>query len=112
MLKKCMGDLSLIILTEDIAISAKLREKVRKYSDKSKAIQLQNHFAKLVGEARSYFGDSRSTVHREYKGADKGRTRSLSESHRMLLGIKGFSSKVINPSRTWRLACKHRGQPC
>ncbi|KAG5610312.1 hypothetical protein H5410_021593 [Solanum commersonii] len=87
--------------TFSLAISAKLREKVRKSSDKRKAVLLQNHFAEPVGEARSYFGGSLSVVYREYKGADKGRTRSLSASHRMLLEIKGFSPKVIELNITY-----------
>ncbi|KAG5579788.1 hypothetical protein H5410_050415 [Solanum commersonii] len=67
-----------LLRLSNLAISAKLREKVRKTSDKSKVVQLQNHFAEPVGEARSDFGGSPSAVHREYKGAEKGRKRSLS----------------------------------
>uniref|UniRef100_M1DNJ1 Uncharacterized protein n=1 Tax=Solanum tuberosum TaxID=4113 RepID=M1DNJ1_SOLTU len=71
-----------------------LRERVRQYLDKSKAVQLQNLFAEPIGEAHNYFGGSPSAAHREYKGVEKGRTRTLSASCRMLLAIKGFSPKV------------------
>uniref|UniRef100_M1DQW9 Uncharacterized protein n=1 Tax=Solanum tuberosum TaxID=4113 RepID=M1DQW9_SOLTU len=103
----CRGGISLPA-TFGLAISAKLREKVRKYSDKSKAIQLQNHFAESVGEARNYFSGSPSSVHREYKGADKGRTRSLSASRRILLAIKGFSPKVTEFNITFSIYLRAR----
>uniref|UniRef100_M1DX57 Uncharacterized protein n=1 Tax=Solanum tuberosum TaxID=4113 RepID=M1DX57_SOLTU len=80
--------------TFGLSISSKLREKVRKYSDKCKAVQLQNHFAEPIGKARNYFSGSPSAVHREYKGAYNGRTISLSASRRMLLVINGFTLKV------------------
>ncbi|KAG5585128.1 hypothetical protein H5410_045562 [Solanum commersonii] len=51
--------------TFGLAISVKLREKVRKFSNKNKAVKLHNYFAEPIGEARNYFGGSLSAVHRE-----------------------------------------------
>lgn len=47
-------------------------------SNKNMEVQQKKYFVETVGEMRNYFGDFPSFVHRGNKGADKGKTRSIS----------------------------------
>uniref|UniRef100_M1DFR3 Uncharacterized protein n=1 Tax=Solanum tuberosum TaxID=4113 RepID=M1DFR3_SOLTU len=66
----------------------------------------KNHFTKPVGKELNYLGDAPSAMHREYKGADKGRAGSLSARRQMRLATSCFSPKVTKFNITFSIDIK------